>query len=252
MSILNIFKKKQKKNNTVSKETNVTFPVLPCIEPSTLEKTKTDKAEDLSTGELILPIQEYDIKEKRRKDVFYHLPYEYNKAIKRQVEENYKTGKIEEFPLCKKISLHEYEELLKLYPEEMKYLENLYLPVYEEYMEEYLYKEETNFNDLTEFAKFIEKIDFYEGSMISDEFFNVVNDALNFYGKEMYGNNLFGIVKYFSLKYDNYLKVKNDIMSEIEILMNENMNDDTKREAVIKIKSKSGFYLSVSEGQYNI
>lgn len=134
----------------------------------------------------------------------------------------------------------------------MKYLENLYLPVYEEYMGKYLYTEESNFNDLTEFAEFIEKINYYEGSRISDKYFNVVNDALDNYGNEMYGDNLAGIVKYYSLQYDNYLKVKSHIMGEIEILMNENMDDEKKREAVMKIKNKSGFYLSISEGRYII
>lgn len=44
MSILNIFNKKP---NAVSKETNVAFPILPCSEPSTLEKNKTEKEESI-------------------------------------------------------------------------------------------------------------------------------------------------------------------------------------------------------------
>lgn len=291
MSIFNFFNKKAKMNDNVSKKTNENVPILPCIEPITVRKPKMDAEEkfllsyidrikndealkglfpeiiskleeELSKEEkekLIEPIQNYEIREKRRRDTFGCLADEYNNAVNKKVQENYKTGKIEEFPLCKRLGPDEYEELKKLYPEEMTYLENLYFPIYEKDREEAFREKKIHFgvnklifDDLTEFSKFIEKINYYEGSRISDQYFNVVNDALNRYGKEMYGDNLSGIVKFYSFQYDNYLKVKSDIMSEIEILMDENMPEENKREAVIKIKRVSGYYLSKSEGTYMI
>lgn len=291
MSIFNFFNKKTKKNDNVSEKTNVNVPILPTIEPIAVRKPQMDAEEkfllsyvdrikndeelkglfpeiiskldeELSKEEkkkLIEPIQNYEIREKRRRDTFGCLADEYNNAVNKKVEENYKIGKIEEFPLCKRLGSDEYKELKKLYPEEMTYLENLYFPIYEKDREDAFREKDFHFganklvfDDLTEFSKFIEKINYYEGSRISDQYFNVVNDALNLYGKEMYGGNLSGIVKFYSFQYDNYLKVKSDIMREIEILMDANMPEENKREAVIKIKRVSGYYLSISEGTYMI
>jgi len=286
MSIFNMLKKKQKRTNDIPKKTSENYPtVLPIasLQPTVsnestkketlwkkyfidIEDMKRDNKikelfpeilnkleEDLSIEEiveLVKPIQEYKRLQSDKENTISQLAYEYNQFIRKKVEENYKTGKIEEFPLCKKISSSEYKELKLSYPEDLKHLEELYLPVYKEYMEKYLFKNGSNFTNITEFINFIDKIEYYEGSIISDKEFNTVNRFLSYLGRELYGNNLFGTVKEYSFKYDNYLRIKKDIVEEIGILMNDDTNDEEKRAAVINIKKKGCYYISTTEGEY--
>ena len=72
--------------------------------------------------------------------------------------------------MCKKITLEVYEELKKAYSDEVLYFENLYWEEIKEYMEKYLYEgRKYTFQNITEFAQFIDRIGFYEGVMIPDE-----------------------------------------------------------------------------------
>ena len=125
------------------------------------------------------------------------------------------------------------------------------MPIYEEYKNEpFQNRREVIFNDISEFIYFVQKTNYYNGSIISDKCFNVVNNALSLYGNEHYGDRLSGIAKFYSFEYDNFIRVKNNIMDEIEILMNRDINDDGKIEAVRNIKNKTYLYLTVKEGTY--
>lgn len=211
--------------------------------------------EDLSVEEiqeLIIPIEEYLKIEKYKKELFYNLSHDYNTLVSDKVEENYKIGKIEEIPLCKKITLEVYEELKKAYSDEVLYFENLYWEEIKEYMEKYLYEgRKYTFQNITEFAQFIDRIGFYEGVMISDKAFNLVNRALERYGVELYGN-IVGTAKSFSCEYSDFLKFKNMIPDEIAMLEDVNSSEDEQCQAVFSIKRKCGNYLTIKEGQYMI
>ena len=270
MSIFDIFKKKQEKKDTVSEETKAVNPTssasatendeIPTLSAATEASVRipvlsatTGASVEASTIEkekIAEPPVEERLHQAHTEMVFYQLSHEYNKVIKMQVKQNYETGKVEEFQLCKIIHSDDYAKLFETYPEEMAHFEELYLPIYDAEMGKLHNNSEFIFDDITEFADFVQKINYYQGTMISDRYFNVVNDALSFYGIERHGDKLFGIAKFFSFEYEDFIKIKDVITEEIEILMNKSANDDQKIFAVNRIKNKTGRYMKIKEGKY--
>ncbi len=178
------------------------------------------------------------------------LASSYDSYIKDVVEDNYRTGKIEELHYCTGISSENAEKIRNTYKEELDPI----LALFKE-PEGTIYSinkidETKNSPDFKYFIDFIDKNKLYGETIVTDKVFNSLNNYFRNYATEYYGDRLSGRCSFYHLTYDNYLTVKQLYPEDVNYFSGISFLDETNSARFYNFKAGISFYLAKTEGTY--
>ncbi len=174
----------------------------------------------------------------------------YDSYIRDRIEENYRTGKIEELHYCIRITSDNAATLRATHCEALT-------PIFELFQKPdgtvYTINQIEEYKNHPRFKLFIDFIDrnrLYGETVITDNVFNRLNHYLRSYAAEHQGDRLSGRCSFYHLTYENYLKVKELYPEDVQYFSEINFSDNTNSDRFYRFKNAIYHLLTKTEGTY--